>query len=119
MDKKKFQSIDEYIYAQDEQYKTMLFKVKNTIKNIAINAQEKISYGMPTFYEKENIIHFALMKNHLGIYPTPSAIDHFKIRLEKYQTSKGAIRMPLDEEIDYKLIEDIVKYRLEYISKNK
>ena len=42
MDKKKFQSIDEYIYAQDEQYQTMLFKVKNTIKNIAINAQEKI-----------------------------------------------------------------------------
>lgn len=119
MENKKYQTIDEYIYAQDKKYQQMLFNVKKTIKDVAIDAQEKISYGMPTFYLKNNLIHFALMKNHLGIYPGSEAIVEFEARLKKYKTSKGAIRMPLDQKNDYKLIEDITKYRIKMVLKNK
>lgn len=119
MENNTYNTIDEYIYAQDEKYQQMLLNVRKTIKDVAVDAQEKISYGMPTFYLKNNLIHFALMKNHLGIYPGSEAIVEFEARLKKYKTSKGAIKMPLDQKIDYKLIEDITKYRIKMVLKKK
>ena len=119
MEKVKIETIDEYIYIQDKQYQEMLFNVKKTIKDIVPEAQERMSYGIPTFWQKQNIIHFALMKNHLGIYPGSEAIVEFEDRLKIYKTSKGTIKMPLDQAIDYQLIEDITKYRLDQINKEK
>lgn len=74
-----------------------------------------------SFFEKrckkywldENIIHFAQEKNHIGIYPTPSAIVHFQKEIEDahFKSSKGACQIPNDEEIPVELISKIVAWR--------
>lgn len=111
-EKIKYSSIDEYIDLQDEEIRPMLLKIRRTIRSAAPKAVEKISWNMPTFWQKENIIHFAAGKNHIGIYPGGEATTVFKDRLTEYKTSKGAIQFPKNKPIDYKLISDIVKWRI-------
>ena len=109
----KFENIDDYINAQDESIKERLFEIKDCIKSVNSEMIEKMSWQMPTFWLGENIIHFAVHKNHIGIYPGPEAIIHFEKELKKYKTSKGAIQIPNDEEFPFELIRKIVKYNLD------
>jgi len=105
-------TIDEYIAEQPEALRPILLKIRETIREAAPDATEKISWRMPTFWQGENLIHFAVFKKHVGIYPGDITHAPFKERLEDYHTSKGAIQLPLDKPVDYKLIADITQWRL-------
>lgn len=110
--KKSFTSIDEYIEEFPEDMQKILEEIRATIKAAAPDAEEKISYQMPTFYLNGNLIHFAAFKNHIGIYPTPSGTEAFKEEIAKYKTSKGSIQLPLDKPMPLKLIARITKFRV-------
>jgi len=107
-----FTSIDEYIGTFPEDVQKMLEEVRATIKAAAPEAEEKISYQMPTFFLKGNLIHFAAFKNHIGLYPTPSGTEAFKRELSIYQGAKGSVRLPIDKPLPLKLISRIVKFRV-------
>ena len=81
------------------------------IRDSAPNAEEAISYQMPTFKLNGNLVWFAAFKNHIGFYPKPSAIETFEKELSNYKVSKGTIRFPLDKPIPFDLVRKIVKYR--------
>ncbi|MCL2688114.1 MAG: DUF1801 domain-containing protein [Methanobrevibacter sp.] len=106
------ETIDEYILEYPEDIQKILKKVRKTIQELVPDASEKISYGMPTFYQGENLVHFAANKKHLGFYPSSSGVKNFKEELSDYKTSKGAIQFPYDKPIPYELIKKIVKFRL-------
>ena len=105
-------SIDEYIAAQPEDVRPLLQSIRETIRAAAPEATEKISWQMPTFWQGENLIHFAAFKKHIGLYPGGEATAEFAERLAGYKTSKGTIQLPLDKPIDYQLITDIVRWRV-------
>jgi uncharacterized protein YdhG (YjbR/CyaY superfamily) len=105
-------SVDEYIAQFEEPVRSLLQNIRLTIQNAAPEATEKISYGIPTFYERENLIHFAAAKRHIGLYPTSSGIAAFAARLADYHTSRGAIQFPLDQPIPYGLISEIAAFRV-------
>ncbi len=105
-------SIDEYIAAQPEDVRPLLQSIRETIRAAAPEATEKISWHMPTFWQGENLIHFAAFKKHIGLYPGGEATSEFAERLAGYKTSKGAIQLPLGKLIDYELITDIVRWRV-------
>jgi uncharacterized protein YdhG (YjbR/CyaY superfamily) len=107
-----FTSIDDYIATFPGEIQKKLEEVRATIKAAAPEAQEKISYQMPTFYLHGNLVHFAAYKNHIGFYPTPSGVQSFKHELSQYETSKGAIQFPLDKPIPLDLITKIVLFRV-------
>ena len=79
----------------------------------APNAGEKISYQMPTFTLKGNLVHFAAYKKHIGFYPTPSGIEKFKKELSIYKGTKGYVQFPLDQPIPYDLVREIVTFRVQ------
>lgn len=111
-DKVRFSSIDEYIATFPEEIRATLQKIRETIQAAAPDAEEKISYQMPTFTLNGNLVHFAAFKNHVGFYPTPSGIEAFKEELARYQGAKGSVRFPLDEPMPLDLITRIVKMRV-------
>ena len=121
MDSKlKFQNIDEYISLFPQEVQTGLISLREAISKAAPDAQEAISYQMPTFKLNGNLVHFAAYKNHVGFYPAPSGIEAFKKELSKYKSSKGAVQFPIDEKLPLSLISKIVKYRVkENLSKKK
>lgn len=106
-------TIDEYIDSAPQVVHEKLKAIRAVIKEEAPEAIEKISYQMPTFAQKGNLVHFAVFKNHIGFYPAPSGIEHFKDELARYKTSKGAVQFPLDEEIPFDLIREIVRFRVQ------
>ena len=102
--KKHFATIDEYIASFPEEIQEILEKIRKTIKATAPKSTETISYQMPTFRLNGILMHFAAHKNHIGFYPTPSAIVEFLKDLSNYEFSKDAIKFPLNEPIPLELI---------------
>jgi uncharacterized protein YdhG (YjbR/CyaY superfamily) len=81
-----FDSIDEYIATFPEDIQKILQEVRATIKAAAPEAEEKISYQMPTFtLNGGNLVHFAAFKKHIGFYPTPNGIEAFQKELSVYK----------------------------------
>lgn len=103
-------SIDEYILGQPEDVQLYLNKVNSVIKTAIPNAVEKISWSMPTYWKKRNLIQFAAFKNHIGLYPGPEAVEAFSDKLQEYKTSKGTIQFPYDKALPLELIEEIAKW---------
>jgi len=107
-----FISIDNYIATFPEEIQKKLQELRATIKASAPGAEEKISYQIPTFALKGNLVHFAAYKNHIGFYPTSSGIQAFKNELSIYEGAKGTVRFPIDKPLPLELISKIVKFRV-------
>ncbi|MNV48236.1 hypothetical protein D3C71_1401330 [compost metagenome] len=105
-------SIDEYIAGYPPDLQNLLQSVRQAIRDAAPEAEEKISYRMPTFFFHGNLVHFAAFNRHIGFYPAPSGIEAFKQELSAYKSSKGAVQFPLDQPIPYELIRKITAYRV-------
>lgn len=110
--KYQFKTIDEYIAEFPENVRDVLDELRRTIKETAPTAEETISYGMPAFkLNGESLVFFAAYKNHIGFYPTSSAIEVFKKELTPYKHAKGTVRFPLDKPIPFDLVKKMVKFR--------
>ena len=107
-----FSSVDEYLALHEGSVKTGLELIRKTIKKAAPGAEEMISYHMPAYKLNDMLVYFAATKTHYGFYPTSSPMAAFKEKLKSYETSKGAIRFPMDKPIPIKLITEIVKWRV-------
>ena len=103
---------DEYIFNQPANIQVLLLEVRRIIREALPDAAEKMSWQMPTYWQGQNLIHFAAQKNHLGIYPGAEAMEHFTPRLNEYKTSKGAIQFPYKTfgKEQYELISEIAAW---------
>ena len=111
VDKPTFQTIDDYITQFPNNIQELLRELRQVIKEAAPEAEEKISYQMPTFYLFGNLVHFAVCKNHIGFYPAPSGIERFKSELAEYKGAKGSVQFPINKPLPFNIISEIVKYR--------
>jgi len=105
-------TIDDYLAICPADIREILIGLRAAIRKAAPQAEEKISYQMPAFFQKGDLVYFAALKNHIGFYPTPSGIEAFKEELSDYVTSKGAVRFPYEKPLPLKLISEIVKFRV-------
>lgn len=104
-------TIDDYIANFPEDVQTILQEIRAVIRQAAPDAEEAISYQMPTFKLNGNLVHFAAFKNHIGFYPVPSGLEAFKEELSVYKGGKGSVQFPLDKPMPLDLIGKIVKFR--------
>ena len=111
------ETIDDYISLQDESVQPRLESIRETIRTAIPEAQEKISWSMPTFWKGRNIIHFAASKKHIGLYPGDEATEAFADRLSEFDTSKGTIRLPHNREPPLELVRDIAVWCYEKYAK--
>ena len=77
---------------------------------------ETWSYGMPAYKIHKVLFYFNVYQHHIGLYPHNEAIEVFKHELKGYKTSKGAIQIPIKEELPLELIGKIIKYNIKKIS---
>jgi uncharacterized protein YdhG (YjbR/CyaY superfamily) len=114
MDEKRkgFATVDEYIASFPEVTQVKLRELRATIKAAAPDAEEKISYQMPTFFLKGNLVYYAAWKKHIGFYAIPSAHEMFQDELSAYTVSKGAVQFPLDQPLPVDLITRMTRFRV-------
>jgi uncharacterized protein YdhG (YjbR/CyaY superfamily) len=114
------ESIDEYISTFPSNVQSILEKMRQTIRECAPDAEETISYQIPTFKLDGNLVHFAAFKDHISFFPTSSGREAFKKELSMYKGGKGTVQFPMDKPIPYDLVQKIVKYRVkESLGKKK
>ena len=110
-------TIDEYILAQEEAVKPRLREIRAVIKEAIPEAEERISWSMPTFWKGRNLIHFAASKRHLGLYPGDEAVEAFQEELAGLRVSKGTIRIPWSAPLPAELIGRIARWCCKTYSK--
>jgi uncharacterized protein YdhG (YjbR/CyaY superfamily) len=111
MDRKNVpENMDAYIAEYPLEIQSRMNEVRQIIREIAPEASEGISWAMPTFKIKKILVQFAGFKNHLGFYPHPETVEHFRNELTSYHTSKGGIQFPYNKPLPLELIKRIVSY---------
>jgi uncharacterized protein (DUF1697 family)/uncharacterized protein YdhG (YjbR/CyaY superfamily) len=110
--KTNFRTIDEYIANSAANVRKTLKELRAAIRAAAPEAEEKISYQVPTFALQGNLVHFAAFKDHISFFSASSGVAAFKKELSAYDLSKGTVRFPLDKPLPLKLIGQIVKFRV-------
>jgi uncharacterized protein YdhG (YjbR/CyaY superfamily) len=111
--------IETYLHAIKEKHGETAYKqlclLYQHLQQTLPEATECISYGMPCFkQDNKPVVYFAGYKKHIGFYPTPKPIEHFKELLVSYKTSKGAIQFNINEPLPISLINQIVDFNLNY-----
>lgn len=110
-------TIDEYIEAQEETVRPRLHEIRAVIRGAIPEAEETISWSMPTYRKGRNIIHFAAARKHVGLYPGEEAVARFAEELDGYEVSKGTIRLPYDRPLPEDLIRRIASWCFENYAK--
>jgi len=110
--RKQYRTIDAYIRTFPIEVQAILEKMRQTIRKAAPDAEEAISYQIPTFKLNGNLVHFAAFKKHIGFYPTSTGIEAFRKELAPYKWAKGSVQFPLEKPIPYDLVERIVAFRV-------
>jgi uncharacterized protein YdhG (YjbR/CyaY superfamily) len=106
-------TIDEYIAGFPDDVREILEQIRATIRAAAPEAQETISYQMPTFtLDGKYLVYFAAYKKHIGLYPAPTGIAEFEEALSAYGSGKGTVKFPLDKPMPLDLIGRIVRFRV-------
>ena len=110
-------SIDEYLETVEPAKRTALERIRALAKETVPEAGETISYGMPTLtYRGKPFLGFGAHTNHIGVYPySGSVIEALREELRAYETTKGAIRVPLDTPIPERTLRAVIDCRLQAI----
>jgi uncharacterized protein YdhG (YjbR/CyaY superfamily) len=105
--------IDHYIKNHPHEVQDLLKQMRYLIRELAPDAEECLSYGIPTFKTHgKALVHFAAFKKHIGFYATPSGHEAFAYELSQYKQGKGSVQFPLDKPIPFDLIQRMVAFRV-------
>ena len=113
MPRTKPDTVKEYIDSFPGATQKALKEIRSTIKKIAPQAEEGISYAIPCFkLNGSPLIYFAGFKSHVSVYPAPRGNEAFSEELDAYKGGKGTVQFPLDKPLPLDLIARIVKFRM-------
>lgn len=106
-----YDTVDEYLANFSGDTRKKLDTIRKLIKEEVPEAQEKISYGIPTAtLEDKYFIYFAGFPAHVSIYPIPSSSDEeFQKELEQYRAGKGTLHFALDKPLPEGFIRKVIR----------
>lgn len=106
-----FDSVTDYINSFPKDVQVILEQLRSEIKQIAPEAEETMSYKMPTFkLNGKYLVYFAAWKEHIALYPATGSMETSK-EVAKYRTGKGTFQFKLSESMPWDIIRKIVKFR--------
>ncbi len=107
-------AVEAYLARVPQPHRTTLEKVRAMIRAAApAEAEECISYGMPSFRYKGALVGYAAFKKHCSFFPMGSAIlDEFADDVAVYRTAKGTLQFAPDKPLPTALVKKLVKARL-------
>ncbi|RWY46201.1 iron chaperone [Mucilaginibacter gilvus] len=104
--------VEEYFSWFSEATQNAMRQVKDTILKVMPQAEESISYAIPTYKYKGLLAHYAAYEKHIGFYPGSLAVEVFAADIAGYKSAKGSIQFPLNKPMPLELITKIVEFRL-------
>ena len=106
-------SVDEYIASfDDEQHRDFLTRLRELSRAAAPQAEESLRWGSPAYALDSILFVFAGYKKHANVVFTPSTKEAFADRLQDFDTGKGSIKLPYDDEIPTELLTEMIAHRI-------
>jgi uncharacterized protein YdhG (YjbR/CyaY superfamily) len=98
-------SVEEYIAGFPPDVQRTLEEVRGAIRAAVPGAEERISYGIPTFtIDGRYVVYFSGWKAHVAVYPIPDADPELAREIAPYRAGKGTLKFPLSEPMPLQLI---------------
>lgn len=112
--KSKPKTIDEYLGRAKPEQRAVLEKLRQTIRAVAPEVVEGISYGLAGFkLNGRPLVYFGAWEKHCALYPGSVATARkFQDQLKKFETSKGTIRFTPEKPLPTALVKKLVKARI-------
>jgi len=105
--------VDDYIKTYSQGIQEKLNSIRKTVLFHAPDAEESMSYGLPTFKLKDKpLLYFAAFTNHIGLYALPTTHETFAKKLKDYKQGKGSVQFPHNKKFPIELIEELITYRI-------
>jgi uncharacterized protein YdhG (YjbR/CyaY superfamily) len=102
--------VDAYLAGVPDDYRSVLEEIRELIRDVAPDAVESISYGVPTFkYRGRPLAYFGAAKNHLALYGF--SVDAHKEALAGFDLAKGTIRFTPEKRLPDALVRALVGER--------
>lgn len=109
----KVATVAEYLESLPDNVRAQFGRLRAIVRANAPEAEERLSYQMPTFFDHGVVVHIGAFKNHVSLFAAGSRLmDELKEELRGYKTSKGTIQFKLDEPLPEVLIAKIVQRRV-------
>lgn len=106
------ETIEDYIAASPAEAQNKLQQLHECILNAAPGATQELKWNMPAYSYKRILVTFAIFKNHIGFYPTPSVISFFAKQLTDYKTAASSVQFPLNKPLPLNLVSKMVEFRV-------
>ena len=104
-------TVDEYIDAASEAARPMLIELREAIRAAAPQADERISYGMPSYHLHGRLTYFQAHARHIGLYAF-SMEDARAVGLEQHMSAKATLQFPLDRSLPVAAIHNLIQERV-------
>lgn len=119
LDDARVSAMDDYLDGLPPEQSAALARVRAVVGEVAPDAEEGVSYGMPAFlYGGRPLLGFRAAKSHLSVFPfSPAAIEAVADRLGGFDRSKGTIRFSPESPLPDDVLADLVRARKQEITK--
>jgi uncharacterized protein YdhG (YjbR/CyaY superfamily) len=105
--------VDEYLARVPDDVRAMAEQLRSVIKAAAPQAEEVISYQIPTYKLDGHLVAFGAWKNHCSLYVMSNAVlDSYKRELKPYAAEKSTLHFAIGEPVPVGLVQMLVKERL-------
>jgi uncharacterized protein YdhG (YjbR/CyaY superfamily) len=105
--------IDEYLKNVNEAERSELERIRGIVKQVAPEAEEVISYGMPGFkYRGKYLVGFNAFRGHLSLFPTARPVEVLKDKLQGFKLSKGTVQFTPTNSIPESIIRELLLVRM-------
>lgn len=113
-------AVDEFLAAVPEPQRSTLQELREMLKKILPEGEEKIHYGVPAIQlNGKSIAGYASANKHCSYFPHSGSIfEPLADLLTKYNYSKGTLHFPVDKCLPITLVRKLVKARLQQLGMN-
>ena len=105
--------VNDYLSRVPTIQREALERLRSTIKSIAPDATEVISYDIPTFkLNGRMLVSYAAFKKHCSFFPGAGPVEKHASDLKSFQTSKGTIQFTPEHPLSTALVKKLVRTRI-------
>lgn len=108
-------TVDEYLAGVSEPQRTTLSALRDTLRDVLPDAEERLSYGVPAFVVRGKVVAgYAAFRAHCSYFPhSGSVLPALADELAAFDWSAGTLRFPIDRPLTRSLVERLVAVRME------
>jgi uncharacterized protein YdhG (YjbR/CyaY superfamily) len=106
-------NVDDYLKRQTPKVRAALKKIRKAVLDAAPMAQERISYGIPFYKYRGQLVGFAAHAKHLSFYVNLGVQSRFAKDLAGFEVSGSTIHFSVERPLPADLVMKLVRAKIE------